>query len=116
MINKKLRLALAEYCKERDLEEYEQPIILDNHAYDNSIIGLTEDNHLIYNYESMIQEFMEDEECSEEEALEWIEYNTMRALGYINQLGPGPIILYQSTDLIIENYLPYNYEEDLQEK
>jgi hypothetical protein len=40
----------------------------------------------------MVEELMEDEECSYEEAVEWIDYNTIRALPYAGE--NGPIIMY----------------------
>lgn len=66
-------------------------IVLDNHSYDNSIIGVTFDGRVIYDYDSMVEEFMMDEECTEEEAIEWIDYNTLRALPYIG--GKAPIVV-----------------------
>ena len=100
MVNEKLRKALYEYFEGYDEED--MALILDNHAYDNSIIGLTEDDRLIYDYESMIREFMEDEDCSYEEAQEWVDYNTMRALPYG---GPkAPIIVSLTTKDLLERF------------
>lgn len=63
-------------------------IVLDNSAYDNSIIGMTLDGRLIYEINYMIDEFMNDNQCSEQEAIEWVEYNTMRALPYFGDRAP----------------------------
>lgn len=61
-------------------------------SYDNAIIGITTDGRVVYDYDKMIEELMQDEEWSYEEAAEWIDYNTIRALPYA---GPcGPIIMY----------------------
>lgn len=70
-------------------------LILDNHAYDNSIIGLTLDGRVIYGYELMIEELMNDEGWDELEAIEWIEYNTIRALPYTGK--NAPMIVYLDT-------------------
>ena len=100
MVNEKLRKALQTFYL--DTDEDEQALILDNHAYDNSIIGLTDDNRLIYDYNKMIEEFAADEDCSLEEAQEWVDYNTMRALPYG---GPhAPIVVTLSTEEILERY------------
>ena len=62
-------------------------------SYDNSIIGFTTDGRVVYDYDKMIEELMQDEEWSYEDAVEWIEYNTVRSLPYG---GPGaPIIMYR---------------------
>ena len=68
-------------------------IMLDNESYDNSIIGVTFDDRVIYSYERMVEEYMHDNECSEEDAVDWIEYNTMRALPYLPT--PRPMIVYE---------------------
>lgn len=65
-------------------------IVFDNQTYDNSIIGVTFDSRAIYDYDLMVQELME-EGYSEEDAIDWIDYNTIRSLPYIN--GKRPIIM-----------------------
>lgn len=60
----------------------EGAIILDNSAFDNSIIGVTLDGRLIYDYDKMIEEIIEDDGMSFDEAMGWIDYNTIRALPY----------------------------------
>ena len=96
----KFRKALDTMVEDQGIEE--EVLILDNHAYDKSIIGITEDGRLIYDFEKMIQEFMEDEDCDETEAIEWLEYNTMRALPYMGER--APIIITESRDSILEKY------------
>lgn len=66
----------------------EGALVFDNHAYDNSIIGETFDGRAIYCFEKMVQELMGDEGWSETEAIEWIEYNTIRALPYAGEKAP----------------------------
>lgn len=70
----------------------EDAIVFDNMSYDGSIIGVTTDDRVVYDYNKMIEELMQDEEWSYDDAVEWIDYNTIRALPYA---GPnGPIIMY----------------------
>ena len=70
----------------------EEAIVFDNMSYDNSIVGVTTDGRVVYDYDKMIEELVQDEEWSYEDAVEWIEYNTVRSLPYG---GPGaPIIMY----------------------
>lgn len=67
-------------------------LVFDNFAYDNSIIGTTLDGRVIYCYEKMVEEYMMEEECSYEEAMEWIDYNTIRSLPYAGE--KAPVIMY----------------------
>ena len=78
-INKDIREALPE-----------DSMVFDNASYDNSIIGVSTDGRVIYSFSKMVEELMADNGWSEIEAIEWVEYNTIRALPY---LGPNaPII------------------------
>lgn len=45
-------------------------IVLDNESYDNSIIGMTFDGAAIYSYDRMVEEYMKDNGCTEEEAVD----------------------------------------------
>jgi hypothetical protein len=63
-------------------------VIFLNQAYDNSIIGTTFDGRAIYDFDKMVQELMTDEGWTEEEAIDWVEYNTIRALPYCGDKQP----------------------------
>lgn len=68
----------------------EDAMVFDNASYDNSIIGVSTDGRVVYSFSKMVTELMTDDGLSEIEAIEWIEYNTIRSLPY---LGPNaPII------------------------
>ena len=67
-------------------------VVFDNHSYDNSIIGTTFDGRAIYDFDKMVKELMQDEGWTQEEAIEWIEYNTIRALPYGGE--KTPLIVY----------------------
>lgn len=66
-------------------------IVFDDNSYDNSIIGVTLDDRVIYSYERMVQEYMEDNQCSEEDAIDWIEFNTIRSIPYLPT--PRPMVV-----------------------
>lgn len=71
---------------------YEDVLLLDNYRYDDALIGITEDGRAVYDFNKMVAWLMETEGFTQEEAIEWIEYNTIRALPY---MGPeAPIIMY----------------------
>lgn len=70
----------------------EDAIVFDNLSYDKSIVGITTDGRVVYDYDKMVIEIMEDEEWSYEEAVDWIDYNTIRSLPYAGE--NAPIIMY----------------------
>ena len=70
----------------------EDAIVFDNMSYDSSIVGVTTDGRVVYDYDKMVEELMSEEGWSYEDAAEWIDYNTIRSIPYA---GPnGPIIMY----------------------
>lgn len=75
---------------------YEGVKYLVNYGYDSALVGVTTDNRAVYNYEKMVEWLMEEEGFSYEDAVEWIDYNTMRALGYMGS--DAPIIIYPLED------------------
>lgn len=72
--------------------EYEDVMIFSNPDYASAFVGVSEDNRAIYDYEKMVEWLMEEEGWSDEEAVEWIECNTIRALPYMGE--GAPIIMY----------------------
>ena len=71
---------------------YEGIKYLTNYSYDDALIGVSEDGRAIYDYEKMIEWLMKEEGWTCEEAVDWIEYNTIRALPYMGE--DAPIIMY----------------------
>lgn len=71
MINKELRAIIAEIS--------EEALLFDNPAFDNSIFGLTTDGAVIYDLRKMIKEMSEEDNISEEDAYDFISYNTLSA-------------------------------------
>jgi hypothetical protein len=71
---------------------FSSTILCTNPSYDKSIVGITDNGRIIYSYERMVKEFAEDNECTETEAMEFIDYNTVRALPYAGE--NAPIIMY----------------------
>lgn len=70
----------------------EDALVFDNFAYDSAIIGITTDDRVVYDYNKMLEDLVVNEEFTLEEAMEWIDYNTIRALPYAGE--NGPIIMY----------------------
>ena len=63
-------------------------LVFDNPAYDNSIIGQTFDGRAIYDVEAMAEELAADDEMTIEEAMDFIDYNTIRSLPYAGEKAP----------------------------
>ncbi|MBQ9030135.1 MAG: hypothetical protein IJV41_02440 [Oscillospiraceae bacterium] len=81
-------------AEEKLLESgYEGVKYLTNYSYDDALIGVTNDDRAVYDFELMIQWLMEKDGFTYEEAVDWIEYNTLRAFP---NMGEGaPVILYR---------------------
>lgn len=72
---------------------FEDVIYLTNFGYDDALIGISHDNRAVYDYHKMIEWLIKEEDFTAEEAMEWIDFNTIRALPY---MGDGaPIIMYE---------------------
>ena len=71
---------------------FEDTILLENPDYDSAIVGYDViTGKVIYSYDLMIEHLMTVDGMSEEEAIEFIEYNTVRAIPYMGE--KSPIIL-----------------------
>lgn len=98
MKDEELRKSLETYRKENEqgLEMFENP------SYDKSIVGISSSGQLVYDYEKMVEEFMEDNNCDYDEAVDFIDYNTMRALPYEGEY--KPIVIIETPDSVKEQY------------
>ena len=74
---------------------HEDTIVFDNPAFDNSIIGITTEGQAIYDYNKMIIELMEDDNITEQDAIDWIEYNTLRVIPYAGEMAPIVIFMFE---------------------
>ena len=63
-----------------------------NYSYDDALIGISDDNRAVYDYNKMVEWLVKTEGFTEEEAMEWIDYNTIRALPYAGS--KAPIIMF----------------------
>lgn len=75
---------------------YEDVVYFTDFGYDDAIIGVDVYNRAIYDYNKMVEWLIKEEEFTDIEAMEWIDYNTIRALPYIDGRtgGQAPIIMY----------------------
>ena len=64
----------------------------ENPDYVSAIVGITEEGRVVYSWEKMITHLVETDGMTEEDAIDFISYNTERAIPYAGPM--APIILY----------------------
>lgn len=83
-------MTVAERLKENEYEE--EYVVFSNPSYDDAAIGVSSDGRVVYDFQLMVRYLIEKENMTEEDAIEYIEYNTLRSLGYVGN--NSPIVLY----------------------
>ena len=78
---------------------YESSIVFENPDYDSAIIGTDTDGRVIYDYDKMVEHLVEVDNMSADEAIEFIDYNTIRAIPYAGRMAP---IIMINTDIFDE--------------
>ena len=73
------------------MNEFENIVLFSNFDYEDAFIGISNDDRAIYDWEKMVEYLVEKQDMTEEEAVEWIDYNTIRSLAYYDK---APIIMY----------------------
>ena len=61
----------------------------------DAVVGYTTDGRLVYDYNKMVDCLVKQEDMEEIEAMEWIDYNTVRSLPYIPE---APVIIYRTEE------------------
>jgi hypothetical protein len=70
----------------------ENSIVFENPSYDDAIIGYDEiTQRVVYDYEKMVECLVKEDGMEYDEAMEFIDYNTIRACPYMGE--NAPIIL-----------------------
>lgn len=71
---------------------YEDVVVFSDYSYDDALIGVTECGRAVYDYDKMVEWLVQHTGWEVDEAVEWIEYNT---IGALPNAGPnGPLIMY----------------------
>lgn len=75
------------------LEElgYEDVIVFDDYG-EETLIGVDSNNRAVYDYDKMIEWTMRNFDCTYEDAMDWIDYNTIRSIPYVGE--GAPIVVY----------------------
>ena len=83
------RKALDEYLSEM----YGDDVVhFDGPEFDDGIIGVSSDDCLVYSYSKLVEALMKHNGWEETDAIEWLDFNTIRSIPYIH--GKAPIIVY----------------------
>lgn len=96
---------------------YENVTIFDNSLgfdYADAFIGMSSEGRAVYSYDKMIEHIMLKEGWPYEEAIEWIDYNTIRALPYGGPM--GPIVVYDVPEDMVDYYEAPETEEETKEE
>jgi len=67
--------------------------LLTDVSYDDALVAITTDNRAVYDYDLMVECIMNAQKWEYADAVEWIEYNTLRALPYMGE--DGPIVIHR---------------------
>ena len=81
-----------------DEEEAQEILLFESPSYASAFVGLTMDNQAVYDYDKMVAELVREDGMTEEDAMEFIDYNTVRALDYPIPGKKMPILLYPVLD------------------
>lgn len=66
----------------------EDIVLLKDESYDSALIAVTDDYRAVYSYDKMVEWYMNKNGCSAEEEIEWIDFNTLRAIPYAGAMAP----------------------------
>lgn len=80
-----------------DVSGVEGLLVLDPRYLDSAIVGVTDDSRVVYDYDKLKSAFMDAEGWDEEDADDWISYNTIRSLPYQTN---GPIVMFNISYII----------------
>ena len=80
-MNESVRQALCDV-------DHSDAVVFDNPDFDDAIVGYTDEGRVIYDYDDMVKCLVERDGMTELEAIEFIDYNTIRALPYAGENAP----------------------------
>lgn len=87
-INNPIFNSVEELCEYLEEQGHQETIFFEHPSMVKAITGITDSGQLIYDYDLMIGAAMEEEGWTCEEAIDWIEYNTLRSLPYMGSNRP----------------------------
>lgn len=79
---------LEAFKSELSLNGFEETVLFENPDFRHAIIGVSADGRVIYDYKLMVISMMLMDSLTHEDAIEFIEYNTLRAIPYMGDNAP----------------------------
>ena len=83
---------MTNYTRERIAEINPDAVLFEEEYYDAAILGLDNEDRVVYDLNKMITAYMAANNADYIDAVEWIEYNTLRSLPYI-EASARPVVL-----------------------
>lgn len=80
--------SVEELCEYLEAQGHEETVFFEHPSMVKAITGITSSGQLIYDYNLMIEAAMEEEGWTCEDAIDWIEYNTLRSIPYMGNYHP----------------------------
>ena len=80
--------SVEELCEFLEAQGHEETVFFEHPSMVKAITGITDSEQLIYDYNLMIEAAMEEEGWTCEDAIDWIEYNTLRSIPYMGSNHP----------------------------
>lgn len=80
--------SVEELCEFLEAQGHEETVFFEHPSMVKAITGITDSGQLIYDYNLMIEAAMEEEGWTCEDAIDWIEYNTLRSIPYMGSSHP----------------------------
>lgn len=71
----------------------EKTVMFRDPSFPTSLVGVSTDGRAIYSLDKMIQEYADDNDCSEEDAADFINYNTLGSLHPSKDFEKMPIVM-----------------------
>ncbi len=75
-------------------KDSENVVVFENPSFSDAFLGLSDDGRAVYSHSKMIAFLVKNDGISEEEAVEFIDYNTLRPLSYLPDRHPIVVMDY----------------------
>ena len=92
MTNDDVRVILSDMLDEDVLDEM---VLFENPDYADALIGYSEPGHAVYDFDAMVDYLVKNDNMEVIDAIEFIEFNTLRAMPYASSMGNPPIIIHR---------------------
>lgn len=92
MTNNELKDKLADEIMDEDI--LNEMIVLEGDEFADGCIDYTNDYHVVYSYERLVESLAK-VYGSEEDAMEWLDYNTIGGIPYMAKEGLEPVIIHE---------------------